>query len=85
MSRKFQCKSCGAIRSVSKTSKYVGVDFHKASRRYRCRTTVNGKQLYIGNFINEDESGLAYDNYVVANNIENRPLNFSKRSKYAVL
>ena len=85
MSRIFQCKSCGAVRSVSKTSKFVGVDYHKASKRYRCRITVNGSQVFIGCFVKEDDAGHAYDEYVLANNIENRPLNFLSKVNHVVL
>ena len=75
MNRKFQCKCCGAIRLVSATSKYTGVDYHQGSNYYRVRISTDGIQKFIGSFKDEIEAALAYDDYVLANNIIGRPLN----------
>lgn len=43
------------------TSKYKGVDWIKRRSKWRARIKLNGRQTYIGEFANEDEAGMAYD------------------------
>ena len=76
MPRRRTCKTCGAIRIVSQTSQFVGVDKYTKSNSYRVRATHNGKQVYIGSFKDEVKAAIAYDEYILMNDIMNKPLNF---------
>lgn len=50
------------LRSVAgSTSKYIGVSWHKASKRWIAQVTVNGKGKYLGVFNCEIEAAKAYD------------------------
>ncbi len=50
-------------RDGTKTSEFLGVCFHKKSKRWRATLTLNKKSKYIGSFENEIEAKKAYDNY----------------------
>lgn len=45
---------------TNKTSKYEGVDWHKASNKWRARIYINGKYEYLGIFSSEEEAYLKY-------------------------
>lgn len=46
-----------------KTSRHPGVDFHKASGKYRARISINGEQHYVGYFDTEDQAFVAREHY----------------------
>jgi len=50
-------------KKVDKTSKYIGVGFHKASGKYRSRIVIEGKSKTIGYFTNEIDAYKAYQDY----------------------
>ena len=41
-------------------SKYTGVSWHKPTSKWRSNIQINGKQVYIGQFDDEDLAGKAY-------------------------
>lgn len=43
------------------TSQYVGVCWHKKSKRWRSVIQINRKNIYLGSFINEIDAHLAYE------------------------
>ena len=46
----------------NKTSNYTGVSWHKIHKKWVSSIKINGKSIYLGNFINEYEAHLAYQN-----------------------
>ena len=56
-------------------SGYKGVDFHKRSYKYRAQIYVNNKTNYLGLFSTAEEAGIAYNNYIIENNLEGFILN----------
>jgi hypothetical protein len=51
-------KSAGHIKEGS--SKYAGVSFDKRNNRWEAKIRIDGKQLYIGNYKNEEEAAVDY-------------------------
>jgi len=51
--------------SAGKTSKYLGVSFHKGTHKWRSRICRNGINHDLGYFINESDAALAYNNAAV--------------------
>ncbi len=43
------------------TSKYKGVHFHKRNRRWQTKIRCKGKEIYLGNFKDEQAAARAYD------------------------
>ena len=54
-------------KSANTTSKYIGVSYIKAKRRWKSCIHVNGKTTHIGHFEDEKEAALARDNYILKN------------------
>lgn len=76
MAKKLKCPCCGTVRIINKTSGFTGVDFHKKSNRWRARVTNNdGQTCHLGYFDTELEAGNIYDDFVIKNELINRPLN----------
>jgi len=48
--------------SIQKTSKYRGVSLCKTSNKWRALIYIQRKKISIGNFINEIDAAIAYDN-----------------------
>ena len=46
--------------STNKTSQYTGVTLHKQTKKWSARIDIDGKQIYLGLFINEYDAHLAY-------------------------
>lgn len=44
----------------NKTSRYVGVSYHKRSKKYQSSIYLNGKSMFIGRFDSEEEAYKAY-------------------------
>ena len=57
------------------TSGYKGVCYNKETGRYRARIDVNKKQIYLGQFLTAVEGAIAYNNYIIENNLEGFILN----------
>jgi hypothetical protein len=57
------------------TSGYKGVSYHKSEKKYRARITVNRKRINLGYFKTAVEAGIAYNNYIIENNLEGFNLN----------
>ena len=56
-------------------SNYKGVDFVKKDNIWRCRISINNTRINVGSFETEKEAGLAYNNYIVNNNLTHFILN----------
>lgn len=63
-------------RKTGKTSKYRGVTFSKMYRVYVAQVYFNNNGIRvnkkIGNFKTEKEAGMAYDKFVISNNLPNK-------------
>ena len=57
------------------TSGYKGVYYHKGWNKYRAKINVNKKQIYLGIFPTPAEGAIAYNNYIIENNLEGFILN----------
>jgi len=49
---------------IKKSSKYPGVGWHKKMGKWRARTRISGKQVYLGDFTKEIDAYHAYCNAV---------------------
>lgn len=56
------------------TSGYRGVYLHKGTNKWECRIRVKGTRIYLGKHRSITQAAIAYNNYVVANNLHH-PLN----------
>jgi hypothetical protein len=61
--------------SSKNMSGYKGVSFKKDKSKYKAYLTVEGKQVHIGYFITPVEGAIAYNNYIIENNLEGFILN----------
>jgi hypothetical protein len=57
------------------TSGYKGVYCLKDSNKYKAIITINKKQIYLGLFPTAVEGAIAYNNYIIENNLEGFILN----------
>ena len=57
------------------SSGYKGVIYDKTICKYRVRIGVNGKRIHLGYFITPEEGAIAYNNYIIENNLEGFILN----------
>ena len=57
------------------TSGYKGVSYNKETGRYRARIKVNKKSIHLGYFQTAVEGAIAYNNYIIENNLEGFILN----------
>jgi hypothetical protein len=57
------------------SSGYKGVNYHKSTGKYRARISVNKKSIYLGLFPTAEEGAIAYNNYIIENNLEGFILN----------
>lgn len=56
------------------TSGYRGVSYHKSSRKYRVRVRL-GKSISLGLYSTPEDGAVAYNNYIIENDLEGFPLN----------
>ena len=57
------------------TSGYKGVSFVKDRNKYNSRICVNKKEVFLGSFPTAVEAGIAYNNFIIENNLEGFILN----------
>ena len=57
------------------TSGYRGVCYLTANKKYIARIGVNNKSIYLGEFQTPVEGAIAYNNYIIENNLEGFILN----------
>lgn len=65
---------------ITNTSGYKGVTSIKRTNKFVSQIGVNSKKIYLGYFNTALKAAEAYDNYVIANNLEHT-LNFKKQVK----
>ena len=58
------------------TSGFRGVGYYKATKKWKVTITINGKNVHLGYFNNALDGALAYDKYIINNNLEHTK-NFS--------
>lgn len=56
--------------SITNTSGYRGVHFHKASGKWQAYISVDNKRKHLGLFLTALDAAKAYDSYVIENNLE---------------
>ena len=61
--------------SKNNTSGYKGVHFDKKLGKYIARICVNSNRKSLGCFTTPEEAGIAYNNYIIENNLEGFILN----------
>ena len=54
----------------SNTSGYRGVSFYKSNNKWAVRINVNKKDIHLGYYDNPINGALAYDKYIIDNNLE---------------
>jgi len=52
-------KNC--TKRINKTSKYIGVSWHKTTKKWQVKSKYKGKVVFGGLYANEDDAGLAYN------------------------
>jgi hypothetical protein len=57
------------------TSGYKGVSYHKRDGNYRANISINRKRIHLGSFKTPVEGAIAYNNYIIENNLEGFILN----------
>ena len=57
------------------SSGYKGVSFNKDKLKYTAQITVDKKQIYLGSYPTTVEGAIAYNNYIIENNLEGFILN----------
>ena len=60
---------------TNNTSGYKGVSYDKEIKKYRAEIKVNRKGIHLGYFKTAVEGALAYNNYIIENDLEGFPLN----------
>jgi hypothetical protein len=56
-------------------SGYKGVCYHKGNNNYQAYINVNRKRIHLGSFKTPVEGAVAYNNYIIENDLEGFPLN----------
>ena len=57
-------------RSIKQSSIYKGVTLKKGDTKYIARIMLAGKSIALGSYITEKEAAIAYNKYVLSNNLE---------------
>jgi hypothetical protein len=50
---------------INNTSGYIGVDYHKSSKRWRVQSSKNSNRIYLGSFNNKRQAVIARDKAVL--------------------
>jgi ABC-type Na+ transport system ATPase subunit NatA len=66
--------SCHSRLKMKTSSKYVGVCFHKKDNRFRATATINGKNINLGRFKNEEDAYNLRRKFLKENNIDSKYL-----------
>lgn len=61
------CRNTNKIVNKITTSKYKGVSFYKSRNKWVAKITINYKGIHLGCFDSEDDAGIAYNNYIKDN------------------
>ena len=61
--------------SKHNTSGFRGVSYHKDNNKYTAQISVNNKKIHLGSFLTPVEGAIAYNNYIIENNLEGFILN----------
>ena len=67
--RSIQSRNTRVLMSRNKSG-YRGVHWHKISKKWVSQITVYSKTIYIGSFDTAIDSAVAYDKYIIDNNLE---------------
>ena len=62
------------IRKNNKSG-YRGVCYHNDNNKYIAQICVNNKSIYLGHFLTAEDGAIAYNNYIIENNLEGFILN----------
>lgn len=57
-------------KNINKTSNYYGVSFNNKSKRWNSQVWVDGKTKHIGSFNNEEDAAIAYNKFIIDNNLD---------------
>ena len=57
------------------SSGYKGVTYIKANKKFKAQIRVNNNNIYLGSFLTAVEGAIAYNNYIIENNLEGFILN----------
>jgi predicted nucleic acid-binding Zn-ribbon protein len=57
------------------TSGYRGVSFNKSLNKYIAQISINKKRIHLGCYKTKEEGAIAYNNYIIENNLEGFILN----------
>ena len=60
---------------TNNTSGYKGVSYNKRANKYKAQVKVNYKNIYLGIFPTAVEAAIAYNKYIIENNLEGFILN----------
>ena len=60
---------------TNNTSGYKGVSYNKRRGKYQVQIKVNNKRIHLGYFLTAVEGAIAYNNYIIENNLEGFILN----------
>lgn len=74
-----QAQNQRLLRSTN-TSGYRGVNFNISLDKWIARCYLDDKRVHIGSFDNPKDGAIAYDNFIILNNLE-QPLNFKKKEE----
>ena len=60
---------------TNNTSGYKGCSFVKRLKKYRAYIRVDGKRIHLGLYLTPEDGAVAYNNYIIENDLEGFPLN----------
>jgi hypothetical protein len=71
--RTIQCRN-QRLRKDNKSG-YKGVNYHKSTGKYQASVNIGKKQVYLGLYPTAEDGAVAYNNYIIENDLEGFPLN----------
>ena len=75
--KSIQARNTRLLRDNNKSG-FRGVSWDKANNKWRARIMASNKNIHLGLFKTAEEGAVAYNNYVIENNLEH-PLNIIKK------